>query len=48
MKGRSLAEIAAFQWTASNQTILNDLRSDPDIPFLPSPIATSWTLRKRH
>ena len=35
MKGRSLAAIAAFQWSAANQAILNDLRSDPDISFLP-------------
>ena len=35
MKGCSLAEIAAFQWSAANQTIMDDLRANPDIHFLP-------------
>ena len=35
MKGRSLAEIAAFQWSTVNRTILDNLGSDADIHYLP-------------
>ena len=35
MKDCSLAEIAAFQWSAANQTIMDNLRANPDIRFMP-------------
>ena len=35
MQGCSLAEIAAFQWSAANQAILDDLNADADLPWLP-------------
>ncbi len=35
MRGHSLAEIAAFQWTAANQAIMHDLNAHSDIPWLP-------------
>ena len=30
MRGKSLAEIAAFQWSASNQIVIDDLSSLPE------------------